>query len=229
MGDEYDALLRAAPDTPPDADPGPHDLYCLFYTSGTTGSPKGVMLTHRAYLAVAFNLLLEFGPVAPGERILLPQPLSHGAGFFLPSWFMSGGTAVVMTRFEPGLMLELAERHAVETIKVVPTMLLQLLGSGLDASRELPRLRQVIYGASPMPVQPLEDLLGSYGGVFTQLYGQAEAPMCITVLSREDHTTGDRRLLASAGRPYRSVEVRVVDEDGHDAGSAARSSCAAST
>jgi acyl-CoA synthetase (AMP-forming)/AMP-acid ligase II len=114
-------------------------------------------------------------------------------------------------------MLELAERHAVETIKLVPTMLLQVLGSGLNAGRELPRLRQIVYGASPMPVQPLEDLLASFGGVFAQLYGQAEAPMCITVLSREDHATGDRRLLASAGRPYRSVEVRVVDEEGRDA------------
>jgi acyl-CoA synthetase (AMP-forming)/AMP-acid ligase II len=217
LGDDYDRLLRDAPETPPGADPAPEDLYCLFYTSGTTGSPKGVMLTHRAFFAVAFNLLIEFGPVRAGERILLPQPLSHGAGFFLPAWLMSGGTAVVMPQYEPGLMLELAESHGVETIKVVPTMLLQLLASGLGERGDLPQLRQVIYGASPMPVQPLEELLASFGPVFTQLYGQAEAPMCITVLPREDHVDGDRRLLASAGRPYRGVEVRVVDDEGRDA------------
>jgi acyl-CoA synthetase (AMP-forming)/AMP-acid ligase II len=174
------------------------------------------MLTHRGYLAVGFNLLLEFGPVVPGEKILLPQPMSHGAGFFLPAWFMSGGVAIAMEKYDPAQLLELAARNAVETIKVVPTMLLQLLAAGLDVGRELPQLRQVIYGAAPMPAQALEDLLGLYGGVFAQLYGQAEAPMCITVLSREDHLDRDRRILSSAGRPFRSVEVRVVDEDGRD-------------
>lgn len=214
-GLDYEAALRSAAPTPPEADPAGDDLYCLFYTSGTTGRPKGVMLTHRAYHAVAVNLLLEYGPVAPGEKILLPQPMSHGAGFFLPAWFMSGGVSVAMERYEPELLLDLAERHGAETIKVVPTMLLQFLSSGVELRRALPRLRQVIYGASPMPVQPLEELLEIFGPRFAQLYGQAEAPMCITVLPREDHVPGDRRL-ASAGRPYRNVEVRVVDEEGRD-------------
>src|SRR5262249_37066333 len=101
LGDGYERALAGASAAPPGADPDPEDLYCLFYTSGTTGRPKGVMLTHRAYHAVAINLLLEFGPVAPGEKILLPQPMSHGAGFFLPAWFASGGVAVAMERFEP--------------------------------------------------------------------------------------------------------------------------------
>jgi len=213
---EYEALLRAAAATPPAPDPGEDDLYCLFYTSGTTGKPKGVMLSHRAYLAVAYNLLLEFGPIAPGEKILLPQPLSHGAGFFLPAWFMSGGVAVAMERYDPTGMFELAARHKVETLKVVPTMLLQALAAGIDEAPELPNLRQVIYGASPMPVQPLEDLIEVFGGVFAQLYGQAEVPMCITTLSREDHVGPDKRVLASAGRAYRRVEVLVVDEAGRE-------------
>jgi long-chain acyl-CoA synthetase len=213
---DYEVALRSASHAPPAADPNGDDLYCLFYTSGTTGRPKGVMLTHRAYHAVAINLLLEYGPVAPGEKILLPQPMSHGAGFFLPAWFMSGGVSIAMEQYEPESLLDLAERHGVETIKVVPTMLLQLLASAVELRRELPHLRQVIYGASPMPVQPLEELLELFGPRFAQLYGQAEAPMCITVLTREDHESTDRRVLTSAGRPYRNVEVRVVDEDGRD-------------
>jgi long-chain acyl-CoA synthetase len=118
-----------------------------------------------------------------------------------------------MPRFDADECLELCERHAVETLKVVPTMLLQLLGQGVGP-RELPALRKVIYGASPMPAQRLGELIDLFGPVFAQLYGQAEAPMCITVLPEEDHRG---ELLASAGRPWRNVEVRVVGEDGEDA------------
>lgn len=213
MGDEYEARLADASPEPPEADPAPDDLYCLFYTSGTTGRPKGVMLTHAAYHAVAVNLLLEFGPVRPGERIVLTQPLSHGGGFFLLPWLMSGATCVVMERFDPAECLELTERHAATTLKVVPTMLLQILAAGGDPP-PLPALRQIIYGASPMPARQLGDLIARFGNVFAQLYGQAEAPMSISVLTPDDHAAG---LLTSAGRPWRSVEVRVVDDQGRDA------------
>jgi acyl-CoA synthetase (AMP-forming)/AMP-acid ligase II len=209
---DYERALAGAPAIQPPADPDPEDLFCLFYTSGTTGRPKGVMLSHRAQMAVAVSLLLEFGPVRPGEKALLTQPLSHGGGFFLLPWFMSGATSIVMPRFEPAECLELCERHAVETLKVVPTMLLQLLAQGVEA-RELPALRRVIYGASPMPAQRLGELIELFGPVFAQLYGQAEAPMCITVLPEQDHV-GER--LTSAGRPWRNVEVRVTGEDGED-------------
>ncbi|MFI0480726.1 class I adenylate-forming enzyme family protein [Actinomadura sp. 9N215] len=211
---DYDAALAAAHDTPPPADPEPGALYCLFYTSGTTGRPKGVMLTYAAYLAVAHNLLLEFGPVHAGDKIVLTQPLSHGGGFFLLPWFLSGATCVVMERFDPIGCIELTERHGAQTLKVVPTMLLQMLSAGVTAP-DLPALRRIVYGASPMPASRLGELIDAFGDVFVQLYGQAEAPMSITVLDERDHAAGGR-LLSSAGRPWRGVEVRVVDADGQD-------------
>lgn len=210
----YEELLSRASGEPPTTDPAPDSLYCLFYTSGTTGRPKGVMLSHRAYIAVAMNLLLEFGPVRPGEKILLTQPLSHGGGFFMLPWLISGATCVIMERFEPQSCLALAESQAIETLKLVPTMLLQLLSEGAGR-HALPALRQVIYGASPMPAEQLGELVELYGGVFAQLYGQAEAPMSITVLTPDDHLAGGK-LLTSAGRPWRGIEVRVVDEEGRD-------------
>ncbi len=213
---DYEAALAAAAPVAPAVRVGPDTLYCLFYTSGTTGRPKGVMLTHRAQAAVAFGLLLEFGPVRPGEKILLLQPLSHGAGFFMLPWFMSGGHSVVMERFDPASTLEIADRMAIETIKLVPTMLIQMLGAKMRPG-QLPALRQMIYGASPMPAERLRDALGLFGPVLAQLYGQSEAPMCITVLPVEDHRLdGDPRVLASAGRPWRNVDVRVVDGAGCD-------------
>lgn len=211
---DYERALAAAPAAQPAADPDPADLYCLFYTSGTTGRPKGVMLSHAAYIAVAHNLLLEFGPVRAGDRIVLTQPLSHGGGFFLLPWLLSGATSVVMERYQALACLELVERHRAQTLKVVPTMLLQMLSAGIEPP-PLPSLRKVIYGASPMPAKQLGDLLELFGPVFAQLYGQAEAPMCITVLDEADHVAGGR-LLSSAGRPWRAVEVSVVDPEGRE-------------
>lgn len=211
---DYERALAEAPSTQPEADPDPDDLYCLFYTSGTTGRPKGVMLSHAAYLAVAHNLLLEFGPVRAGDRIVLTQPLSHGGGFFLLPWLLSGATCVVMERYDVVACLELVERHGAQALKVVPTMLLQMLSAGIEPP-PLPALRQVIYGASPMPAKQLGDLLELFGPVFSQLYGQAEAPMSITVLDEADHAAGGR-LLSSAGRPWRGVEVKVVDPEGNE-------------
>ncbi|RBQ14710.1 fatty-acid--CoA ligase [Spongiactinospora rosea] len=211
---DYDAALAAAPDTPPPGDAEPGTPYCLFYTSGTTGRPKGVVLTPSAYVAVAHNLLLEFGPVCAGDKIVLTQPLSHGGGFFLLPWFMSGATCVVMEKFDPVGCIELTERHGAQTLKVVPTMLLQMLSAGVTAS-DLPALQKIIYGASPMPATQLQELIGTFGAIFAQLYGQAEAPMSITVLDERDHAAGGR-LLSSAGRAWRGVEVRVVDADGRD-------------
>jgi acyl-CoA synthetase (AMP-forming)/AMP-acid ligase II len=211
---DYDAALANAHPEPLAADPSGDDLYCLFYTSGTSGRPKGVMLSHRAYFAVALLLLLEFGPVPVGDTAILTQPLSHGGGFFMLPWFISGATSVVMPRYEPAACLELTERHAATVLKVVPTMLLQMLAAGIEPP-PLPALQRIIYGASPMPAQQLAELLELFGDKFMQLYGQAEAPMTITVLGLEEHAAGGR-LLSSAGRPWRGVEVRVVDDDGAD-------------
>lgn len=213
---DYETALARAGSAPPTTPVGPGSLYCLFYTSGTTGRPKGVMLTHAAQAAVAFSLLLEFGPVRPGEKILLLQPLSHGSGFFMLPYFLSGAHSVVMERFEPAATLDTAARLAIETIKLVPTMLIQLLQTGVRPG-ELPHLRRIIYGASPMPVERLKEALSRFGTVLAQLYGQSEAPMCITVLPEEDHRLdGDARILASAGRPWRNVVVRVVDAENRD-------------
>jgi acyl-CoA synthetase (AMP-forming)/AMP-acid ligase II len=211
---DYDAALATAGTEPVGSDPSGEDLYCLFYTSGTSGRPKGVMLSHSAYFAVGLCLLLEFGPVAAGERVVLTQPLSHGGGFFMLPWFISGATSVVMPRFDPFGCLELTERHRATTLKVVPTMLLQMLAAGIEPP-PLPALRKIIYGASPMPAQRLAELLELFGCRFLQLYGQAEAPMTITVLGLHEHAAGGR-LLSSAGRPWRGVEVRVVDDSGTD-------------
>ena len=215
----YEELIAGAEPTPPECPCRSEDLYCLFYTSGTTGRPKGVMLSHRSMLQVAFNLIMEVGPQRPGEKILLMQPMSHGAGFFVLPWFMKGGVSVIMPRFDPIEALEIARNLEIETVKLVPTMMQRILNCDSSISRcDLPRLRQIIYGASPMPIEVLRAGIERFGPTYTQIYGQSEAPVTISILSSSDHhTNGDGvSRLASAGAPWPTVQVRIVDDQGCD-------------
>lgn len=215
-GHDYEGLLADGRARLPSMAVEDEAPYCIFYTSGTTGRPKGVVLSRHAQLAVAYGLLLEFGPVRRGESVLLLQPLSHGAGFFMLPYFLSGAASVVEERFDPEASLSVAGRHGVQTIKATPTMLISFLESG--AAVDLPRLRRIIYGGSPIPLGALQRSIEMFGPVLAQLYGQAEAPMCITVLPEEDHVLDDEELLSSAGRPWRNVEVRIIDADGASCG-----------
>jgi fatty-acyl-CoA synthase len=178
------------------------------YTSGTTGRPKGVVLTHHALAHTAFNLMLETGPYSEKESILLPQPLSHGAGYFAIAYIASGAAVHVVSGFDPDEICSRGRSENIQTIKLVPTMLKRLLESHKPSP-----FSKIIYGASPIPPAVLEDALDHYGRSLVQIYGQSEAPATITILGQGDHATGGERL-ASAGRPWRSVEVKIVDGDG---------------
>lgn len=215
----YETALAGADARPPRCPCGPEDLYCLFYTSGTTGRPKGVMLSHRSILQVTFNLMMEVGPRGPGEKILLMQPMSHGAGFFVLPWFLRGGACVVMPRFDPCEVLRLVREVQIETVKLVPTMLQRILACDSPVTAgDLPWLRQIIYGASPMPIEALRAGLRRFGNCFVQIYGQSEAPVTITVMHAVEHATegADAARLASAGMAWPTVELRIVDPEGRD-------------
>lgn len=213
---DYESLLAGAPPDTPRADFDGEHIYCLFYTSGTTGRPKGVMLSHRAILAVAFGLMLETGPQRSGEKVLLMQPMSHGAGFFVLPWFIRGGTSVIMRHFDPAEVLRLTRDLEIETVKLVPTMLQRMLRVEGAYPIELPKLRQLIYGASPMPVEALREAIARFGHTLVQIYGQSEAAVTMCVLAAEDHDPSgpNPERLASAGRPWPPVEMRIVDETG---------------
>lgn len=209
--DDYARALDDARPITRDADIGAESLYSIFCSSGTTGTPKGIMLSRRAQLAVAVNMLVELGPVLPGDGVLLPQPLSHGAGFFMLPYFLSGGRCAVVETYDPVGLYEAAERHRVRTIKLVPVMLREMLDAGARPEGSY-RVDRIIYGAAPMPRDVIDRAREMFGEIMVQIYGQGETPLCITILTEADHA--DPRKLESAGRPWRSVDVRVVDEDG---------------
>lgn len=208
---DYEEALARASTTAHDAIVDAESPYSLFCSSGTTGTPKGIILSRRAQLAVATNMLLELGPVMPSDAVLLPQPLSHGAGFFMLPYFLSGGRCVIVESYDPVTLYEAAERHRVKTIKLVPTMLREMLAAGVAPAGDY-RPARIIYGAAPMPREVADRARTVFGEVLMQIYGQGEAPLCITVLTESDHAEESKA--GTAGRPWRSVDVRVVDDDG---------------
>lgn len=217
---EYESfILDHSPEDPP-SNIEEDDLHTIFYTSGTTGKPKGVMLTQRSWANVTINLILDYGPITEHDVILNLQPLSHGAGFFILPFFIRGATNILVPEFNASLIFETIERERVSVLKLVPTMLYQLLESKEKSNYDFSSLHSIIYGGSPIAVDKLIEAVTFFGKKLTQLYGQAEAPMCISTLSKEDHhIEGPEEItkgLASAGKPLTNVEVKIVDEDGEE-------------
>lgn len=206
----YAGLLAAAPTTPRKRAGDEEDPAWISYTSGTTGRPKGVVLSRRAILAVTVNLIAELGRPEPGEQVVLAQPLSHGAGYFVLPYLVCGAGLWVMDRYDPERVLELSRQPSIRTFKAVPAMLGPLLEAAENAPSEL---ESIIYGASPIATPLLDASVERFGPVLVQIYGQSEAPMTLTCLHKADHTLPDERR-TSAGRPWRTVLVEVRDGDG---------------
>jgi acyl-CoA synthetase (AMP-forming)/AMP-acid ligase II len=201
----------------PDLEIGEEDLHTLFYTSGTTGKPKGAMLTQKSWANVAINLALDYGPITRGDVILNTQPLSHGAGFFVLPFFIRGAANVLIPEVKPSIVFETIQQEKVTVLKLVPTVLYLLTEAPEKTQYDLSSLHSIIYGGSPSAAPRLKDAIRFFGKKIVQLYGQAEAPMCISVLSKEDHHIDgpeeDVKRLSSAGKPCLNVDVRVVDDN----------------
>jgi len=202
--------FNAAPAAPPESDPS--QPAWLFYTSGTTGRSKGAMLTHRNLMAMTRAHLADLDDPDEHCSLIHGAPMSHGSGLYIAPYVLRGARQVVPASgaFDADEFLYLCDHHPGATAFLAPTMVARLV----DTGRARPaNLRTIIYGGGPMYLGNLKKAMAAFGPVFAQLYGQGEAPMTITGLTRTDHS-GDDAVLGSVGRARTGVQVAVLRDDG---------------
>jgi acyl-CoA synthetase (AMP-forming)/AMP-acid ligase II len=211
----YEDLLASA-EAVPDALRRGEDLAGIFYTGGTTGFPKGVMLSHNNMCSSALALHSE-GVSSPGGTCLHLAPMFHLAdiGFGLVHW-LDGNTHSIVPAFAPELVLDTLERDRVTHVMLVPTMIQMLVDHpAMQKSRDLTALNTIAYGASPISEAVLDRAMAALPGVgFVQAYGMTELAPLAAVNPAYYHTAEGRKLgkLRSAGRTGYCVEMRIVDE-----------------
>jgi long-chain acyl-CoA synthetase len=212
---EYEKLLAAEPVRPRSG--SATDRAWLFYTSGTTGRPKGAVLTHRNLLFASQCYYADIDRLDERDTHLLAAPVSHGAGLYALPFLLKGGHQVVLPHFTVGDILGAIARHPNVSFFAAPTMLTRLAHAPEVAAADLVNLKTIYYGGGPMYVADLEKALGLFGPRLYQLYGQGESPMTITGLDQRMHAdTGHprwRERLGSTGVPRTGVLVKVVDDN----------------
>jgi long-chain acyl-CoA synthetase len=216
-GERWDRLTDATPIAL--VDRRPDDAAWLFYTSGTTGRPKGATLTHRNLLMMSLSYYADIDAVMPNDCILHAAPISHGSGLYGLPHIARGAVTVIPESggVDGDEIAALLRRWSGMSLFAAPTMVKRLAGDAAIATADLSNLKTIIYGGAPMYLADLEHALGVFGPRLAQIYGQGETPMTITALSKQAHADRDhprwRDRVQSVGVARTDVEVRVVDHD----------------
>jgi long-chain acyl-CoA synthetase len=220
---EYAEIMENQSKEEPGPDVREDDSLTIFYTSGTTGIPRGAIYTHRQKMENATVKALDIGAEF-GDRHLVVLPMFHiGGDSHIWPFFLVGGCNVIMPRpsFDPVQALQMIAEEHITDMHIVPTQLISLLSLADIGQYDLRCLKRIWYAASPMPTEVLKRGLSVFGPIFMQGYGQTESGPDVTVLSRANHrysveSTEEQTLLASCGQPCIGVHVRIVDEAGRD-------------
>ena len=214
---DYESLVMAQPDNEPSVDVDPEDLQYIRYTSGTTGKPKGVMMTHRAMQTRLQNFFMNMDRlITPDDISLNVAPLSHAAGNILLPYYIRGAKNIILESFKEGLVLDTIEKEKITTVLLVPTMIQRLVNYPHIRDYDTSSVKRIFYGTSPISPAILEKAVNIFGPIFRQNYGMAEGLMPLICLYPEDHIIDEsgshRKRFSSVGRPALGVEVKVVDK-----------------
>ena len=195
------------------------DLAWLFYTSGTTGQPKGAMLSHRNLLACLQGYLSDIDTVEEDFHWLHAAPMSHGGGLYSLPFVAKAACQTIPAsgKFDPSEIMDLLGDTTNLCFFAAPTMVKRLLEHPAVRDGDTTNLRSIVYGGAPMYVADAKEALELFGPKLAQLYGQGESPMTITALGRHEFQRADQpdfdQRLASVGRAFTNTEVAILDDD----------------
>ncbi|MEF8732901.1 MAG: AMP-binding protein [Candidatus Accumulibacter meliphilus] len=198
----------------------PDDLAWLFYTSGTTGQPKGVMLSQRNLLAMSLCYFTDVDQATSADSILYAAPMSHGAGMYNFAHILVGARHVVPESggFDVAEILALAQHFGQVSLFAAPTMVLRLVDHVATHGSDCRGIKTIVYGGGPMYLEDIRRALDVLGDRLVQIYGQGESPMTITALARQHLADREhpryRERIVSVGVAHSVVEVVVADVDG---------------
>jgi long-chain acyl-CoA synthetase len=215
----YESLLAGAA-TSDMRDAIPEDEAILLYTGGTTGRAKGVPLSHLNIVSNALQLATEFRPRTE-DVYLHVAPMFHSADLLATPWIMAGASHVYLPKFSGKSVLQAIQDFGVTVTLMTPTMLVRTMQEAEFDRFDISSLREIIYGSSPMAVEWIKSTLRQFRDAeLIQSYGLTETSPILTVLSMSDHLrameAGNEKLLASVGRQLPTVDLRIVDDEGHD-------------
>ncbi|MGU3498042.1 long-chain-fatty-acid--CoA ligase [Mycobacterium sp. C31M] len=211
--DEYEAVLAAADPVHRSPDAHTDDTVVVMYSSGTTGRPKGVTISHANLIAHTVNAFDQW-PFQPGDKNLVSMPLFHVGGTSYMQFGLFYGAPSYMTRDIEGGALAAGILAGANRTFLVPAVLASVLQIGPEAVELFGALKIFCYGASPMPLPLLREALKAWPDTdFVQVYGLTEVCGVVTRLGPDDHRGDDQQRLISAGTPINGVEIRIVDPD----------------
>ncbi|WP_340314919.1 AMP-binding protein [Rhizorhabdus argentea] len=210
----YNGLIQGDSTDPAIVDP--EDIAWLFYTSGTTGRSKGAMLSHRNLMAMTIAHLADFEALSFRDSILHAAPMSHGSGLYILPYVARAARQLIPASgaFDPREVLKICAHHKRVGMFLAPTMVQRLRLTVEESGSKAEGLRHIIYGGGPMYLDEIKRSISTFGPIFSQLYGQGEAPMTIAGLRTSDYEGADDALLTSVGWPRSGVKVAVVDDRG---------------
>jgi acyl-CoA synthetase (AMP-forming)/AMP-acid ligase II len=201
-------------------EPALDELCSINYTSGSSGKPKGVMLSHRKWRNVYRNMLID-RDIAGSDRLAHVGPLTHASGTYFTPFFMRGATNVIVEGGKIDVLLDTISHERITVFSCVPTVLTRIVNHPDVGRADFSSLRWIGYGAESIQTNVLEKAIARFGPILTQNYGLTEAMMTCTRLTPQEHfldgASGDLRL-GTIGRPYSFVEVELRDSDGKAVG-----------